>query len=490
MNYKTMKKSLVLLLSFVLLFSFSLTANASIDQGWTTCAGMTEGKAYLGVQSIGDNIFTFGGQTNYAWPFSLDKYIGSTGSWQNVNGSYTYMTENWASAACNNKLYLFGNGYDYESRTNVDSYDPETGLRQWVASGYGELPFAPATAVVGEKIYILGGGQGNTYDCTNEVKVFNTATGNFTNSDPMFTPVMPSARGLHSAATVNGKIYVMGGRIAGQLTNTVEEYNPLTNTWTEKASMPVARDSFAAVSAGNKILVIGGKNDQGILDTIDVYDPATDSWSSLNCSLSSPRYGLSAAFVNGNLYVAGGKGADHYTCLTTFEKLNLTPAIPINTSSIPNPDALTLTWDAVIGATSYDVEFDGVIKSVAGTQDLVNGLLPETEHVIRIRAVNEYGLSDWSQPLTVSTLPLPNVDIPTNVSASTAIVISWNVIQGATGYDIEVDGAVIDNKLSTQYIHTNLIQRTTHTYRIRARIGSTVSPWGELIEIPSVQNNQ
>ncbi len=489
MNYKTMKKSSVLLLLFVLLFSFSLTANASIDQGWSACTEMGEGKAYLGVQSIGDNIFTFGGQTNYAWPFSLNKYNETTGSWQHVDGSYTYMTENWASAACNNKLYLFGNGYDYESRTNVESYDPETGLRQWVASGYGELPFAPATAVVGEKIYILGGGEGNTYDCTNEVKIFNTATGSFVMPDPMSSPVMPAARGLHSASVVNGKIYIMGGRIAGQLTDKVEEYDPSTNTWIEKAHMPVGRDSFAAVTAGNKILVIGGKNDQGILDTIDVYDPANDSWSNLNCSISSPRYGLSAAFVNGNLYIAGGKEADHWNCLTTFEKLKLTPEIPTGISATPNPDALTLTWGAVNGATRYDIEFDGVIKSVEGSQCLVNGLVPETEHVIRIRAVNEYGLSDWSQPLNTSTSPLPNVDIPTNVSASAAIVISWNAVPGATGYDIEVDGLVIDNKQSTQYIHTNIVQGTTHAYRIRARIGSTVSDWGGLIETPTVQDN-
>jgi N-acetylneuraminic acid mutarotase len=44
----------------------------------------------------------------------------------------------------------------------------------------------------------------------------------------------------------------------GARLNTVEEYDPVTNTWTTMANMPTPRFGLAAVAVNGKIYAIGG----------------------------------------------------------------------------------------------------------------------------------------------------------------------------------------------------------------------------------------
>ena len=69
--------------------------------------------------------------------------------------------------------------------------------------------------------------------------------------------LMPTPRRELVIAAVNGKIYAIGGfygtdRFSAAL-NVNEEYNPATNTWTNKTSMPTARWGSAFFVYENKI---------------------------------------------------------------------------------------------------------------------------------------------------------------------------------------------------------------------------------------------
>ena len=56
------------------------------------------------------------------------------------------------------------------------------------------------------------------------------------------------------------KIYIIGGTSAvqGPVLKTVEEYDPLTDTWSEKADMTTQRTALAVAVVDSKIYVIGG----------------------------------------------------------------------------------------------------------------------------------------------------------------------------------------------------------------------------------------
>ena len=97
----------------------------------------------------------------------------------------------------------------------------------------------------------------------------------------------------------------------------VQAYDPLTDTWTEMAPLPTALYGLtAATGPDGKIYVFGGnyrteiQTDRGInviVNTVEVYDPLTNTWTTAP-PLPSARANLaSAAGQDGRIYVLGGQ---------------------------------------------------------------------------------------------------------------------------------------------------------------------------------------
>jgi N-acetylneuraminic acid mutarotase len=131
---------------------------------------------------------------------------------------------------------------------------------------------------------------------------------------------MQQARSGLGVATVNGKIYAIGGSNASGFAPSMpgssvlgvednvatnEEYDPVTDTWTFKKPMPTPRLHFAIAVYQNKIYCIGGYTEDGNTGVNEVYDPATDTWESKN-SMPTARGWLTANVVNGKIYLIGG----------------------------------------------------------------------------------------------------------------------------------------------------------------------------------------
>jgi hypothetical protein len=109
-----------------------------------------------------------------------------------------------------------------------------------------------------------------------------------------------------AAVSVNNKIYAMGsGVLYGNASDTVEVYDPVTDTWTLKSPLPTPRYHLGAAEVDSKIYAIGGYNG-GVLKTNEEYEPITDTWISKTPMLTA-RYGLGAATVNDKIYAIGGK---------------------------------------------------------------------------------------------------------------------------------------------------------------------------------------
>jgi hypothetical protein len=150
-------------------------------------------------------------------------------------------------------------------------------------------------------------------------------------------PPMLESAGM--AVAVDGKIYAIGA--------ITQEYDPVTLTWTKKASMlnpigggiavyqnkiyvisdsqnqvyDVATDTWASKTAmptwrigvqanvvGDKIYVIGGGVDiesDIITNVNEAYDPATDTWSAKE-PIPTPVYDYASAVVDNKIYIIGG----------------------------------------------------------------------------------------------------------------------------------------------------------------------------------------
>jgi N-acetylneuraminic acid mutarotase len=87
----------------------------------------------------------------------------------------------------------------------------------------------------------------------------------------------------------------------------VEEYNPVSNTWSVPMErMPTARSGGASGTDGRRIYVAGGevttKELVGAFRAIEAYDPLTNSWSKLP-SMPMPRHGCAGAVIGNRFYL-------------------------------------------------------------------------------------------------------------------------------------------------------------------------------------------
>jgi uncharacterized protein (TIGR03437 family) len=176
-------------------------------------------------------------------------------------------------------------------------------LGQWGTRG--QLIEANSEFAVGElagKIYVLGG-----YPSTRQTKATVQVYDPVQDRWELTTP-MPIPLNHNMAASVGGKLYMIGGQLtdagSGNFSDRVFEYDPNTRQWTERTRMPTARGGGVALVVDDKIYVAGGRPPRGA--DFAVYEPATDTWRTLP-DMPTQRNHLSGAAVNGKVYIIGGR---------------------------------------------------------------------------------------------------------------------------------------------------------------------------------------
>ena len=149
---------------------------------------------------------------------------------------------------------------------------------------------------------------------------------------------------------------------------------------------------------------------------------------------------------------------------------------------------VTLTWDAVAGATKYQYSTNGTIWTDAGTEPTVtiNELENATKYTYYIRAYHEdVGVSqeciDYAE-ITFTTADCD--DVPTNITYTAdlnSITVSWTAAASTatitynTKEDYTGEGGIINNATSPYKISGGLKKNTTYYIQILAS-GTCASP--------------
>lgn len=167
-----------------------------------------------------------------------------------------------------------------------------------------------AVAQVNGKIYVFGGTSNGSATLegqkTNTTYEYNPSSDKWTRKRDM-----PSIRSAATASVVNEKIYVIGGYyndVNNKIirTNTVDIYDPNSDTWSSAPPMPTARSWASSVTLDNKIYVVGGTDNTGAKSfDVKCFDTATNTWKKMN-KLSFAASGVSLNVVDGDIYVSGG----------------------------------------------------------------------------------------------------------------------------------------------------------------------------------------
>ncbi len=183
---------------------------------------------------------------------------------------------------------------------------------------------------------------------------------------------------------------------------------------------------------------------------------------------------------------AGGNGL--YSSTYSIRTLAAPPAVPTNIRATAQSYAVTVSWNAVSGAASYDLAFNGTVYSVTGTSRTITGLNPSTSYSYQVRARNSGGTSSYSGTYRVTTLVAPPAT-PANVNAAASadtVTVSWSPVSGATGYRVEFN-RVVYSVTGTSKGFTGLSSNTEYTYAVCACNAGGNSAYSALKTIRTLQ---
>ncbi len=145
---------------------------------------------------------------------------------------------------------------------------------------------------------------------------------------------------------------------------------------------------------------------------------------------------------NFTIYV--GSGTMQVEVMVTAGEMATVPATPMNVSAMANSDTqIVVTWDAVDGATSYQVEqgmmddagmmtWTTIAASITGTQHASNDLMAETTYYYRVTAMNSAGssaASDGTAMATTDAAPTLDLGKPGDVKAAYLSLLGASDIQ-------------------------------------------------------------
>jgi len=249
-------------------------------------------------------------------------------------------SEELLGAAAGGKMYVFcGLAPGWKPKGLVYEYDPASD--KWAKKQPMALPsHHVAFTELNGKIYVFGGFVLPQSGPPSWVPIDNAWEYDPGADSWKALAPMPTKRGSPVAATVGGKIYVIGGAVPGPnqaavhparphtSVGTVEEYDPATNTWRVRAPMPTPRNHTYAGVVNGKIYVAGGRVGAAFISggssnigVIEAYDPATDSWSQGLARMPTARSAHAGGVYGGRLYVTGGEYQDYrmMATLRSFE---------------------------------------------------------------------------------------------------------------------------------------------------------------------------
>ena len=143
------------------------------------------------------------------------------------------------------------------------------------------------------------------------------------------------------------------------------------------------------------------------------------------------------------------------------------PPIPNNIDALISDKSMMVTWGSIPTATSYEISFDGNVTTTTMPFSLYNDLEPNTRHVVKVRAINYNGNSDWSSEMIKYTL----LTVPSNLIVkprSSSACLTWDAVSGATGYEIYRDDILIGTCNTNTYNDNGLIAGNTYVYKVKA----------------------
>ncbi len=286
---------------------------ATTATAWRDVAPAPEARSEVVAATVGGRIAVVGGfRRDGSTSARVDLYDPARDRWTRLPD--LPVAVNHAMAAVRGRTLYVAGGYRLDGQGHGMNHagrgvyaltlrrDGTAGPRGWRA-----LPPLPApraaggAAIVGDRLYVLAGvrtpGQ-------------LARVGYALDLDTLRWRLVagpPTRREHLGVAALGRRIYVLAGRTAGFDTNlrTAEVLDTRTGRWSTLAPLPTAHGGCSAATVAGRVVLVGGEATGGTIPAVEAYDPSVRRWSSLP-PLEQPRHGLGVAAHDGVLYALLG----------------------------------------------------------------------------------------------------------------------------------------------------------------------------------------
>jgi N-acetylneuraminic acid mutarotase len=233
---------------------------------WAEKTPMPTPRTYSAAAVFNGRIYVFGGDRTFLTnPLPVvEEYDPISETWTRKADMPTARSV-LAAAVVETKIYVIGGLTTWGSPplAIVEAYDPATDTWERKA----DMPTARGglcASVVDGRIFAIGstspGNPPNTSTHLAVVEMYDPVADVWTRKADM-----PTARGALASSSADGRIYVVGGSSGGTPLATVEEYDPLTDTWARRTGMswptsgtPAGRFALASATVNGRIYAMGG----------------------------------------------------------------------------------------------------------------------------------------------------------------------------------------------------------------------------------------
>jgi len=231
------------------------------------------------------------------------------------------------------------------------------------------------------------------------------------------------------AAVLDGKIYAIIRNVDPKfnLTSYTEVYDPIADTWVEKAPIPVYTSYYVVAACQNKIYVIGDA--YGVPALNYAYDPMTDTWAA-KTPWPTERDWIQPNVVDGKIYVIGGEiWIDEYMGYPA----DIVEVLQTNEVYDPATDSWSEMAPIPTGVSNYaSAVLDGKIYIIGGHDDVWRG----GSTSVNLVQIYDPKTNSWIQgePLPVDYQDMGGASATTGVLAPKRIYVFGGHIPDVIGF--------------------------------------------------------
>lgn len=180
-----------------------------------------------------------------------------------------------------------------------------------------------AAARIGDSAYVVGGFAAPDGATSDVVERYDLRLNRWARVRPI-----PQAVNHAAAVAHRGELYAVGGYTAASglaaETNALWRYDPAADRWAKLPAAPSARGALAAATVSGRIVVVGGEESAGTIAEVESFHPATRRWRR-EPRLKTPRHGLGAVSHRGRIVVLEGGPTPGLTFSHATESLRVGP---------------------------------------------------------------------------------------------------------------------------------------------------------------------